>query len=876
MNPSPIVVPLSEASLSIELIGGKALNLAKMVQADLPVPSGFVVSTRAYGEFIRSNNIDTSIDSLLKDYSSGDRNLVDTSNEIDKLFRGAGIASATIDEILRCFRSLKDERRSFAVRSSANIEDLPTSSFAGQQESFLNVWDEEDLVDSIRKCWASLWSPRAIVYREKFGISSHQAKMAVIIQELINAQISGVAFTCNPTTGAREEFVINSSYGLGESIVSGAVTPDMFILNKSSLEIKAKRLGTKKILVQANQKSNLERVVIAHESRNKYSITDELLSNLGKFLIDVESHFKLVPQDIEWAIESDRIWLLQSRPITNLLSEDITKISFSAPKPGDKFIRRQVVENMPEPLCPLFDELYLSYGLDKSIGQLMDKFKLDLDYRNLVDAPMFTTINGYAYCRANYNNAWRSMPQVFKWYVTSIGDLFRNLIPMWKDNGLPSYRSKIEQYEGIKFQELSTDRLISIIKELTYADAVYWFDVSIVIGAAKVTDYLLNLFLTASIVEGNWSSGIFLRGYDSKLFYAQRDLEQIASDICSSNQLRKKVNNASANNLLTVLESHDDGIKIKARIQSYLKTYGHQIYNLDFVAPTQIEDPLPVLISLKSLVKSGKFEAEHRQARLIAQRDEAVKEARATFGAFKKMIFDKLLSWANIYGPHREDALFYMGSAWPVVRSAILELGRRLVDRSQLSKPDLVFYLQVAEIEEALKSPEENTKDRDLEKLTIERYKLREARKKLHPPPMIPEGSQFKYGPFDLSAFESQKRNHSDSQKLEGFAVSPGKITGRATVILSPADFEQMQPDTILVCPTTTPAWTPLFSQAKALVTDIGGILAHGSIVAREYGIPAVMGTGVATKRIVSGQIITVCGDSGNVEIQSEGTEILV
>ena len=208
-----------------------------------------------------------------------------------------------------------------------------------------------------------------------------------------------------------------------------------------------------------------------------------------------------------------------------------------------------------------------------------------------------------------------------------------------------------------------------------------------------------------------------------------------------------------------------------------------------------------------------------------------------------------------------------MGAAWPTLRRLALELGQRLVGVNTLRTPDDVFYLESRELVDASTARRKDRACPDLMKKAEQRRALRDARKKFHPPGIIPEGSRWTVGPFDFSAFETQKRNADDSAILNGFAVSPGKVTGVATVILSPADFQAMTPDTILVCPTTTPAWTPLFAQAVGLVTDIGGILAHGSIVAREYGIPAVMGTGNSTQRIVSGQRIKVDGDTGRVTI---------
>jgi rifampicin phosphotransferase len=204
-----------------------------------------------------------------------------------------------------------------------------------------------------------------------------------------------------------------------------------------------------------------------------------------------------------------------------------------------------------------------------------------------------------------------------------------------------------------------------------------------------------------------------------------------------------------------------------------------------------------------------------------------------------------------------------MGAGWPTLRRLALELGRRLVESGSLLAAEDVFFLETPEIETAITARVAGQARPDLARLASERRELREARKRLHPPPVVPPGHKLRFGPFDMSAWETQRHNEPTSTVLRGFAVSPGRVSAPASVIHSPEDFSRMEPGTILVCPTTTPAWTPLFSQARGLVTDVGGVLAHGSIVAREFGIPAVLGTGEASKRISHGQLITVDGDRG-------------
>ena len=299
----------------------------------------------------------------------------------------------------------------------------------------------------------------------------------------------------------------------------------------------------------------------------------------------------------------------------------------------------------------------------------------------------------------------------------------------------------------------------------------------------------------------------------------------------------------------------------------YLDRYGHQIYNLDFAVPTQADDPLPVLLSLKAMVQQPGHDSCARQRAIVAERDTITEETARSLDPLRRKAFRILLGWAQRFGPDREQALFYMGAGWPILRRMALELGNRLVEDGSLFAADDVFYLETFEIREGILARDSGYANPKLADLARERRELREARKRLHPPPVVPQDYKVRMGPFDMSAFETQRRNVPDGTTLRGFAVSPGQVSAPASVIRSPADFSRMEPGTILVCPTTTPAWTPLFSQARGLVTDVGGVLAHGSIVAREYGIPAVLGTGVATRRIKSGQRISVDGDAGTVTL---------
>jgi pyruvate,water dikinase len=313
--------------------------------------------------------------------------------------------------------------------------------------------------------------------------------------------------------------------------------------------------------------------------------------------------------------------------------------------------------------------------------------------------------------------------------------------------------------------------------------------------------------------------------------------------------------------LLDGLASVPEGTATLAALRAYLDRYGHQIYTLDFAEPTQIDDPLPILLSLKAAVQQPGRDPAARRAELARERVRQVRATARSFGPLRRRLFRGFLHSAQRFGPYREAALFYVGAGWPTLRRLALELGRRLTVAGALDAADDVFFLESAEIAAGTAAPPA------LARVARERRALREARKRLHPPPAVPPDYHFHLGPIDLAGRESQRREAAEGPLLRGFAVSPGRVTAPASVIRSPAEFGKMEAGTILVCPTTTPAWTPLFAQARGLVTEIGGVLAHGSIIAREYGIPAVMGAADATRRIAHGQQVTVDGDAGTVTL---------
>ncbi|MGH8887267.1 MAG: PEP/pyruvate-binding domain-containing protein [Egibacteraceae bacterium] len=544
------------------------------------------------------------------------------------------------------------------------------------------------------------------------------------------------------------------------------------------------------------------------------------------------------------------------------------EVSWDPPIPDSTWVRRQVVEHMPDPLSPLFEELYLREGLERPIDRLLEFMLGDISLRveDMMDRPLFTTVNGFAYQRADYRLRPTLLPTLLRATVAEMRTLFGKGDDYWRDQALPTYLRTVERWRSADAPALSDDDLLGGIRELALADAEYWFPCAIVVGAAKLTDGLLNRFLAVAVRGRNLTSGLFLRGFPSKTLEGDATLEALADRVRASDALRQAVLDTPAEELLETLREAPGGDEVLAGLETYFRDFGHQIYSLDFAEPTQADDPAPTLRSLQVRAAGEPRDVRALQAAIARERDACTEQTARALDPVRRRAFRTLLGWAQRYGPGREEALFCLGAGWPTLRRLAAELGRRLAAAGSLDAPDDVFFLETAELQAAIAARAAGAPKGELAELAQERRALRELRCRLRAPAAVPPKARLRLGPIDLSVFETQKRNEDTGDPtapLRGFPVSPGRVTAPASVILGPHDFSKMASGSILVCPTTTPAWTPLFAQAAGLVTDIGGILAHGSIVAREYGIPAVMGTGSGTRRIHHGDTVTIDGDRG-------------
>jgi phosphohistidine swiveling domain-containing protein len=385
---------------------------------------------------------------------------------------------------------------------------------------------------------------------------------------------------------------------------------------------------------------------------------------------------------------------------------------------------------------------------------------------------------------------------------------------------------------------------------------------------AKSTDDQLQAFLKEALPDHHFTSGQFLSGFKSKTMEANDHLFEIAQMIRADDALSELVIITPAKRMMETLEKHPKAGSVVEAINEYLAIYGHLGYSLDFAEALPLEDPSGLLATLSTMISNKDYDPKHHEAKALAKREAAMTEILGLLEGLKYWQFRFRLWFTYRFYYIREEVMFYLYMPGPAIRPLALELGQRLTDAGTIGERDHVFYLHTDELKQAIEARKQNNAVAEYVQLAAERFELREARKRLHPPGTVPFDASEDPG---VKFKETQVVNDPDSDTMRGVPVSPGTITAPASLIKTPAEFDQMRPGSILVCPMTNPAWTPLFAHAAGLVTDMGGILGHGSIVAREYGIPAVVGTGTSTVRIKHGQMISIDGDTGTVTLLDDG-----
>jgi rifampicin phosphotransferase len=804
------VAPLGDLGRDdVATAGGKAANLGELVRAGFPVPNGFVVTTEAYA---------TAIQPL--DLNIPERIAAGEAASIRADIEGAPMPAELRTEIANAYAALGTVP--VAVRSSATAEDLPGAAFAGQQDTYLNVVGEAALIDAVRRCWGSLWTERAIAYRSRMKIDSGDVRIAVVVQPMINAEVAGVMFTADPVSGDREAIVVDASSGLGEAVVSGLVTPDHYVLDGRG-SIRDYRLGRREVIVSsvpgggvANQPGAPDRIE---------RLPDTVLADLARLGIEVAKHFGR-PQDIEWAYAEGRVWLLQARPMTALPPPPL-KLNAVQRRLGSILL-----DYLPVRPYPIDMSTWVPYGPAGLMAGVTGRFGIRDAFEGFLPEDEYGVVDRFVPVAPRPTVGVLCAP----WRIATLA--YRHDPRHWTDD--PRFTDFLDRAHNLAAQDLRTmpwPRLKAMPRQA--------LDLIKPIGELRI-DYLprtglalVRLFLALRLLG---RSALFadLVISPTRTTDGNRALEVLAGLARENERLRDAVNTLDTAALA-------DFPEFQAQFNAYLAEYGHRetVTPVLVTPPTQGEAPEIVLALIKVLAAQPPRppqDPDHAMSELLKHPLLARPRLRARI--------EQWVQAARDGGACREDTHFYFLMPLPILRQSLLEMGRRLSEVGVLDEPEDLFHLRLEELE-AVDDPANLTESGNHE--LRDAVRTRSARRaELTGVRLIDPAAVF-------------PRRETGDALITGAPASSGSATGPVRVIREPAEFGRLTSGDVLVCPYTNPAWTTLFQRAAAVVVDSGGPASHAAIVAREYGIPAVMGTGTGTRTLTDGQLVTVDGSTGRV-----------
>lgn len=859
----PLILPLDRVAKDQRgLVGGKAANLAVLVHERLPVPPGFCVTTVAFAQFLQACPEGPELFRSLRRLPAATPDPISQARE-----RGvARLAQLPIpprveQAILDAWRA-QGESRQYAVRSSATLEDASDHSFAGQFESRLNVQGREALLAAIKQCWLSFFSTRALAYQFKDGQPIPDAAMAVLVQEMVPAETAGVLFTLDPVTGDTGRMVIEGAPGLGDRLVSGRLNPERVVLEKAALR------------------------VIAHSPADPPCLDEALARRLGKLAVKIERLFAC-PQDIEWAMAGGRVFLLQARTVT-------------AARRTRPWEDRQVWSNLnsgevaPDVMTPA---TWSVIGL--FLNQIA-RSSFRLAGADLARAPLVGLVAGRIYFNLNtalatakpFPQALLRVPRLtdalggapvagergglppipdedlpdlgFRWprYLLSLPGILRELLahsPRRGDAWAARLKARNDTGSHEDFAALSTPTLARRLGQLLHQGFQGW-DL-LYLGTQAVALVVFQKACRDWLCDPDLTLGYRLFAGLGGLPEAEAGLAlwRLAALAHADPQTKAAVLHAPAwPEVRARLELAEPGRAFLAAWDAFMAEHGHHCRGeLELFNPRWSERPDYIFGLARGYLRAiGQTDPLENQRRLAREREQLTGQCRQRLrNPLKRWIFSRALRRAQKLAINREEWKNQAVRQLTTLRRVLLALGERLAREGVLAQADDVFFLEVTETISLA------TGQAHFDHLALIRQRRAEYEMNLTltPPPVV-------VGRFDANT-PAAPTPDAGATTLQGIPVFPGVVTGPARVILRADDHEQVRPGEILVAPFTDPAWTPYFVTAAGLVVDQGGILSHGSIVAREYGLPAVTNVGSATRDIRTGDLIQLDGTRGRVTL---------
>ncbi|MCM3762885.1 phosphoenolpyruvate synthase [Alkalihalobacillus oceani] len=870
----PYILRFSEIDhTTLKSVGGKGLNIGKLLQIDgLKIPDGFCVTTKAYKEAIENLPELTGLFERLVGLKATDKaQISEISKEIRLTIEGSRMPKIVENEIKQAL-SLSESQEAYAIRSSSTAEDLPFASFAGQQDTYLNIKGENHILQHVIKCWASLFTERAVTYRIQNGFDHRKVFLSVIIQEMVFPQASGIMFTADPMTSDRKSVTIDAGFGLGEALVSGLVNPDIHKIQNGT--ITERKLGTQEMEIKPLLHGGISEHKIEKSKEPKSVLSDMQILQLARIGKKIEAHFNS-PQDIEWCLADNEFYIVQSRPITTLFPLPPIK-GKKKPRVYMSIGHTQMMTDTMNPLGMSFFEMISETSLDRIGGRLFADITHDLSSKigriRLLSATgqQDPLIQGAIKSLLEDKAFMASLPQGKRNVKGGIftASTMIEAVRMYNKNDPSVLVEVLKQFEN---ELIELDKQLS---ELSGEQALKFIEHDRDHLLAMAYNPIILGAIIAAILVNNWLNK------NIEKWLGDRNIADILSKSLDHNITTEM--GLALGDIADMIRQYPDVIAFIStkpdderffeemeRLQGgkeVRKMFGHFLRKFGMRCPGEIditkdrfeEKPtqlIPVLLNNIHVLQPGEHRQRFYEGKLDAKKtqDNIIDRLRNHNSREKriKKVMKRISFLRNFIG-YREEPKYYIVRRYQIYKKALLKEAETLVNQGIIKEREDIFYLYFDELLQVVKTNELD-------------YSLIEERKKdyIHfeklTPPRILTSAGFvppvRYSTKDIP-----------EGALSGIPVSSGIVEGRARVILS-VEEAQLEKGDILITQFTDPSWTPLFVTISGLVTEVGGFTTHGAVITREYGLPGVVGVENATKLIKDGQRIRVDGTKGYIEI---------
>jgi pyruvate,water dikinase len=878
------VLPFSNIrAADLPLVGGKGANLGEMTHAGFPIPDGFCVTTLAFDSFMGLCKERNDIYKLLNAITSEDIKTVRTvGKQVRETLLKMDIPKDVADDCIKIWQNMGSSD-AYSVRSSATAEDLPDASFAGQQDTYLNIIGESDLLDAIKRCWVSLFTDRAILYRYQNEFDHKEVKLSVVVQKMVLSEKSGILFTADPLTGHRHTLTIDASFGLGEGLVSGMVNPDAYRIDKKAHVIIDAKISEKNIAIFPQKKGGTYKKTLSGDQKNKQVLSESDTLKLAKIGCKIESHYNL-PQDIEWAFADNQFYILQSRPITSLYPiDDITspddslhiyfslghqQMMTSAMSPLSLSTIRSIMplgrpKNRIESNIILQNAGRLFVDLTQALRHRVLKkvvFVVSAQFNALAPKTMQKAMQRKEFYKPHtitfsFSFLWGVIKVFFRVAYTI---LFQNLIGYIDktnikiDTYLLEVENKIKKATGskkkLKYMTQTFGSIFSVILQWAPKFVAAEIAKKIITKLAHTSTKAKDIDDLSLGLSGNVVTEMNLMVGDLA------DLARLSPEVAQSFTVLDEGSVGWRKNL----DGKKEAREFLQMWDEFLDKYGARgPSEIDIMVPRWYEDPLPLLQMIAGYLQKDAESHSIQHKKLVKARKSAIQKVlsssgKGLFGFIRKPIIKRLIYVIEHVGGLREHHKFMVIRYLRIVKEDLKGIAGELVHLKKISNEHGIWFLSWPDL---LKIWNQNI---DMQSVIEKRKKDFKRFQKLTPPLIITSDGE--------SPIVNYEVEDVPEGALVGNPVSSGVIEGIVRVIKDPQN-EVLKPGEILVATFTDPGWTPLFINAGGLILEVGGIMTHGAVVAREYGIPAVVGVRDAVTKLQTGQRVRIDGDRGVIEV---------